>query len=108
MVTVEAALVLPTVLILLAIGLRGVTGVWAQLRCAAAAQLGAQAISAGAGLAEVRRMVSADAPSGSVVVTSISGREVSVLVRWQPAVSGGLLGVLPIDASATDLAYRPP
>jgi hypothetical protein len=109
MVTVEAALVFPTALLLFGTALWGGAGLWAQLRCSAAAQLGAQAVADGASLPAVRELVSADAPPGSVLVTSVTGTVVRLSVTWgQPDRMGGLFSLLPpIEASATEQAYRP-
>lgn len=109
MVTVEAALVLPSLLVLATCASWGVTAAWAQLRCAAAAAAGVVAAGSGASPATIAAVTRADAPAGAVVSVRSAGALMTVSVSFSAQPLGGLLSALPqIDVRASDTAYRSP
>lgn len=66
-VTVEAALAVPALVLLLGMLLWGLGAVGVQLRCADAARAGARAAARGEAAATVREVAEAAAPEGAVV-----------------------------------------
>lgn len=106
MVTVEAALVFPTMLFLAACALWGFSAVLAQLRCSAAAAAAAVAAGSGAAPLEVRAVAARDAPPGASVAVSTAGRLVTVSVGFAARPPEGLLRLLPpIRVVASQTVY---
>jgi Flp pilus assembly protein TadG len=108
MVTVEAALVIPTLLVVLLAAAWGLAGVWATVRCSDAAQVAARAVADGASLAAARGVALADAPAGASVAVAAIGRSVRIRVTLRRDLLGGVLTRLPLTASATVTAWAPP
>lgn len=107
MVTVETALVLPSVLILATGCAWGVEAAWAQLQCSTAAAAGASAAGAGASPATVQTVATEDAPVGAVVSVWRTGAMLTVSVRFAARPLAGILSAIPaVTVSASDTAYR--
>ncbi len=106
MVTAEAALVLPVLVLVLAAAVGALVVVGAQLRCIDAAREAVRAAARGEEQAEVVAGASAAAPDGATVDVSASGREVGVTVRAAVAP----LGAFPwrVEVSATAAARPEP
>jgi Flp pilus assembly protein TadG len=108
MVSVEAALVIPTLLVVLLVAGWGIAGLWASTRCAAAADAAARAVGSGASLSAARSLAVADAPAGASVQLSVSGRLVTVRVSLRRRLFGGVLARLPpLTATATARGWLP-
>ncbi|HVA60713.1 MAG TPA: TadE family type IV pilus minor pilin [Mycobacteriales bacterium] len=95
MVTVEAALVFPTVVVLLAVALWTLAAAWAHLRCTAAASAAAAAADAGAPAAVVAAVAARDAPPGATVRIQETPRFLTVWVVVTVRPFGGVLRRLP-------------
>lgn len=108
MVTAEAAVVLPVLVLVLALCLGGIATGIAQMRCVDAARAGARALARGDSTAQAVELARAAAPAGAsidvdrqpnpsagTVVVQVHGR-VSLLGGW-----GGHLLSLPVGATAT-------
>jgi Flp pilus assembly protein TadG len=95
MVTAEAALVLPVLLLVLAGAIAAVTVVGGQLRCVDAAREGARAAARGESVAAVTALVDRAAPQGAVSTVTVEGDEVRV------AVSAGIAPLGPVPLRVT-------
>ena len=80
MVTAEAAVVLPVLLLVLAAAVSALVVVGAQLRCVDAAREGVRAAARGEPSSTVTRIAAAAAPSGAVTTMTVGGVTVSVTV----------------------------
>lgn len=101
MVTAEAAVVLPVLVLVLAAALSAVSVVTAQMRCTDAAREGARAAARGESDAVVRQIAESSAPAGSSV--SISRNDDSATVEVSAAVPllAGLGPAMTVSDSAT-------
>lgn len=99
MVTAEAAVVLPTLVLLLALAISVVTAVGAQLKLVDAAREAARMAARGEDAATVQRVGEQAGPSGTAVDVVQTGRtiEVTTRVRTRPL---GLLPSLHLTARA--------
>jgi Flp pilus assembly protein TadG len=104
MVTAEAAVVLPVLLLVLAGAVAAVTVVGAHLRCVDAAREGARAAARGDSDAQVIAVAGRAAPEGARVTVSGSDDEVSVTVSATVAPLGPV--PLRVIVSATAVALR--
>jgi enamine deaminase RidA (YjgF/YER057c/UK114 family) len=103
MATAELAVVLPTLVLIIAAGLTMVSVVLAQVRCVDAAREAARAAARGE-LPEVVRSVAAQAaPAGASVEVGRAGEEVRVTVSARAGRIGGLLPTFRVTASAVAL-----
>lgn len=100
MVTAEVAVLLPALVLLLVLAVRGVAIGLASLECVDAARAGARAASRGESRAVVERTALAVAPRGAVVELAFHGDRVVVLVRSRPALLAGLRVLLQGRAEA--------
>ena len=110
MVTAEAAVVLPVLLVVLAAAIWVLAAVAAQLRCVDAARLGARAAARGDAPASVIATTSAVAPRDADVRVVRSGDEVTVFVRAFVHPFGAALARLkgtPVAARATAVVEEP-
>ncbi|MGY1783960.1 TadE family type IV pilus minor pilin [Geodermatophilus sp. SYSU D00698] len=80
MVTAEAAVVLPVLVLVLAAVVSAVVVVGAHLRCVDAAREGARAAARGEDAAQVRALAARVAPDGAVAAVVVAGEEVRVTV----------------------------
>lgn len=80
MVTAEAAVVLPVLLLVLAGAVAAVTVVGAQLRCVDAAREGARAAARGEDVAAARSLAAEAAPAGAQIAISVAEEQVHVVV----------------------------
>ncbi|GAB3199060.1 hypothetical protein GCM10027261_28070 [Geodermatophilus arenarius] len=80
MVTAEAAVVLPVLVLVLAAVVSAVVVVGAHLRCVDAAREGARAAARGEDAAQVRALAARVAPDGAVTAVVVAGEEVRVTV----------------------------
>lgn len=102
MVTAEAALVLPVLVLVLAGALAVLTVVGAQLRCVDAAREGVRAAARGEAAAAVVAAAEELAPEGAAVVTGHpEGHLVTVTVRASVRPLGTALLSVPVEATAT-------
>lgn len=109
MVTAEAAVVLPVLLVVLGMAVWALACVAAALRCTDAAHEAARFAARGEPPARVVAIARAAAPGGATVSVSRDGEQVVVLVQAQVRPFGGLLRGLPavpVRASATALAEQ--
>ena len=103
MATAELAVVLPTLVLLIAAGVSMVSIVLAQVRCVDAAREAARAVARGEQMAVVRSAALRAAPAGASVAVSSSGDQVEVTVSGHAGRAGGLLPTLRVSASAVAL-----
>lgn len=103
-VTAEAAVVLPTLIVVMALLVGVVVAVGDQLRCVDAARSGARMAARGEPEARVRDAASQVAPAGAEVAVVTAGGEVDVTVRlavrpthWLPALHLSAHAVLPVE-----------
>jgi Flp pilus assembly protein TadG len=89
-VTAELALALPTLMLILAVGIWMQSGVALQARCQDAARAGARAAARGDPDPAIRSAISAALPAGATVGISRSGSQVTVMVRAFVTVPGAL------------------
>lgn len=82
--TVEAALAVSAVVVVLAMALAGTTAVLAQLRCADAAREAARLVARGEA-ERAERTARRVAPSGALIAIRVAGDEVTVEVSAEPA-----------------------
>ena len=102
MVTAEAALVLPVLVLVLAGAVAVVTVVGAQLRCVDAAREGVRAAARGEAVARVVAAAQEVAPDGAaVVVGDPEGHLVSVTVRAPVRPLGTALLSVTVESTAT-------
>jgi Flp pilus assembly protein TadG len=106
MVTAEAAVVLPVLLLVLAAAVASVTVVGAQLRCVDAAREGARAAARGDDVGTVIVLARRAAPHGARTTVSDAGPDVRVTVSANIAPLGPL--PLHVQVSAEALARREP
>jgi Flp pilus assembly protein TadG len=101
MVTAEAALVLPVLVLVLAGAIAAVSVVGAQLRCVDAAREGVRAAARGEDVAAVRALVERTAPDGAAVTQQgPAGDRVTVTVTAQVAPLGVVPWSVEVGASA--------
>lgn len=93
-VTAELALALPTLVLILAVGLWLQGAVALQARCQDAARAGARAAARGDADGAIRAALAGSLPAGAVVGISRAGRVVTVSVRAIPSVPGGLASLV--------------
>ncbi len=103
-VTAETAVVLPSLILLMAMLIWGVLTAAAQLRCIDAARVAARA--AARGDSDAVSLAQAVAPVGSAVQLVESGDTVRALVEAQSLGPGGLASVLSLTVSADAVAAR--
>lgn len=103
MATAELAVVLPTLVLVIAAGLTMVSVVLAQLRCVDAAREAARAAARGESPEVVRSAAVRAAPTGAKVDVGGSREEVRVTVSARADRVGGLLPALPVSAHAVAL-----
>ena len=106
MVTAEAAVVLPVLLLVLAGAVAAVTVVGAQLRCVDAAREGARAAARGESEATVSGLADRLAPEGAVASVTSDAAEVRVTVTVRAAPLGPLPFAVTLYGSA--VAVRDP
>ena len=103
MATAELAVVLPTLVLVVAAGLAMVSVVLAQVRCVDAAREAARAAARGEPADAVRSAAVRAAPSGARVEVAGTGEEVRVTVSARAGRVGGLLPAIEVSASAVAL-----
>ncbi|MCW2777555.1 MAG: TadE family protein [Frankiales bacterium] len=106
MVTAEAAVVLPVLVLVLAVAVWVLACVTAQLRCVDAAREGARRAARGDLSSEVQAAARTAAPRGAGVTVQERGDEVVVVVSAQVAPFGGALrrlGAVDVEGRATAL-----
>jgi Flp pilus assembly protein TadG len=101
MVTAEAAVVLPVLVLVLAAALAAVSVVTAQMRCTDAAREGARAAARGESDAAVRQIAASSAPDGSAVSVTRDGATATVQVSASVALFPGLGPSMRVTDSAT-------
>lgn len=101
MVTAEAAVVLPVLVLVLAAALAAVSVVTAQMRCTDAAREGARAAARGESDAAVRQIAASSAPQGSEVSVFRDRETATVQVRASVALFAGLGPPMTVSDSAT-------
>jgi Flp pilus assembly protein TadG len=106
MVTAEAAVVLPVLLLVLAGAVAVITVVGAQLRCVDAAREGARAAARGETVAVVRQIAAGAAPDGAVTAVEVTGDRVRVTVSAEVAPLGPVPWRTRVSAQA--VAQREP
>ncbi|MGW7517029.1 TadE family type IV pilus minor pilin [Streptomyces sp. NPDC054796] len=102
--TAEAAVVIPTLVLLTAVLLWGVMAAATQIQCVDGARAGARAAARGETEGGVRDAVRSAAPHGARVTTAKEGDLVRVRVRARTAGPGALTVELDADAVALDEA----
>lgn len=106
-VTAELALALPSLILVLAVGLWLQSAVALKARCLDAARAGARAAARGDSDALIRRALAADLPSAAGVSISRSGRQVTILITARadpPAGISALVSGPVLRATATGQA----
>ena len=106
MATAELAVVLPTLVLVIAAGLTMVSVVLAQMRCVDAAREAARTAARGEPAGVVRSAAIRSAPAGAGVEIGGVGEEVRVTVSARAGRVGGLLPAFRVSASA--IALREP
>lgn len=99
MVTVELAVAIPAVVIVLAMVLGGVSLGIDQVRCVDAARLAARAVARGDPASAASAMAARAAPGGARVTLSSGGKQVTATVGLRREVAG-----VGFDVSATSVA----
>ncbi|MBR7676795.1 hypothetical protein KDA82_28075 [Streptomyces daliensis] len=102
--TAEAAVVIPTLVLLTGVLLWGVMAAATQIQCVDGARAGARAAARGETEGGVRDAVRSAAPHGARVTTAKEGDLVRVRVRARTAGPGALTVELDADAVALDEA----
>jgi Flp pilus assembly protein TadG len=97
MVTVETAICLGGVLIVLALVLAGLSALLGQLQCTDAAREAARLVARGE-VNQAKQVAARIAPSGSTVTITVTGDTVAVVVAAHPI--GGLLPGVSMHAEA--------
>ncbi|MEO7061846.1 MAG: TadE family type IV pilus minor pilin [Lapillicoccus sp.] len=105
MVTVELAVAIPAVVLILALVLGGVSLGVDRVRCVDAARLGARALARGDSMGSARAVAGAAAPPGAQVSAGSSGGQASVTVTATRRLWGA--GVDVSATSVADLERRP-
>lgn len=95
MVTAEAAVVLPVLVVVLAMAVWLVACLSAQLRCVDSARAAARLAARGEAAAVVQAAALEGAPSGARVVVTRAGDRVTVVVASEVSPFGGVLDALP-------------
>lgn len=103
MVTAELAVAIPTVVIVLAVCLGGISVGIDQIRCVDAARLAARALARGDADSTAREMARRAAPTGAAVILVGGGSQVRVTVSVHRGVAGLVHG---FDVAATSVAER--
>jgi len=103
MATAELAVVLPTLVLIIAAGLAMVSIVLAQVRCVDAAREAARAAARGEPPEVVRAAAVRAAPTGARVDVGGAGEEVEVTVSAPAGRAGGLLPAFHVSSSAVAL-----
>jgi TadE-like protein len=103
MATAELAVVLPTLVLIIAAGLAMVSVVLAEVRCVDAAREAARAAARGEPPAVVRSAAIRAAPAGARVEVGSAGEEVRVTVSAPVGRAGRLLPAFQVSASAVAL-----
>ncbi len=103
MATAELAVVLPTLVLIIAAGLTMVSVVLAQVRCVDAAREAARAAARGELPEVVRSAAVRAAPAGASVEVRSAGEEVRVTVSSRAGRIGGLLPTFRVSAIAVAL-----
>lgn len=101
MVTAEAAVVLPVLVLVLAAALSAVAVVTAQLRCTDAAREGARAAARGESDAVVARIAGSSAPAGGTVEVTRDAETATVRVSASVELLPGLGPSIEVSAGAT-------
>lgn len=96
--TVEAALAVCALVVVLAMALAGVAAVLAQVRCTDAAREAARLVARGEPGGRAEQAASRVAPAGARIAVSVRGDEVVVEVSAEPG--GGVLPGLSVRAEA--------
>jgi Flp pilus assembly protein TadG len=99
-VTMEAAMVLPSLLLVLAVALGAVGAAAAQLSCADAARVGARALARGESPDYARALALSSAPDGARARLSESGGMARVTVSAEPRLGPLPAPPLEVDGSA--------
>jgi hypothetical protein len=103
MATAELAVVLPTLVLVIAAGLMMVSAVLAQVRCVDAAREAARAAARGESPDMVRSAAARTAPTAATVEVGGTDDEVRVTVSAPAGRVGGLLPAFHVSASAVAL-----
>jgi Flp pilus assembly protein TadG len=103
MATAELAVVLPTLVLVIAAALTMVSVVLAQVRCVDAAREAARAAARGEPAGVIRSAAIRAAPAGAGVTVGGAGEEVLVTVSARAGRIGGLLPAFQVSASAVAL-----
>ena len=109
--TAELALALPTLMLIVAVGIWMQSAVALQARCQDAARAGARAAARGDPDGAIRGALAAALPAGARVSVQRSGSQVTVSVRARVPVPGGLSSLLAqplVGGSATAVDEQPP
>lgn len=108
MATAELAVVLPTLVLVIAAALAMVSVVLAQVRCVDAAREAARAAARGEPAAVIRTAAVRAAPPGASVDVGAAGEDVRVTVSAQAGRVGGLVPAFHVSASAVALREPDP
>jgi Flp pilus assembly protein TadG len=103
MATAELAVVLPTLVLVIAAAVTMVSVVLAQLRCVDAAREAARSAARGEPVAVVRSVARRAAPAGASVEIGSGAEEVRVTVSSRAGRVGGLLPAIRVSASSVAL-----
>jgi Flp pilus assembly protein TadG len=103
-VTAETAVALPALVVVIALSLWAVGAVSAQLRCVDAARLAARAVARGDDPGVAVSRAEAAAPPGATVRVAQSSGLVTVQVRAQRPLLGGVLAGAGVEVSGTATA----
>lgn len=98
MATAELALTIPTLMLLLAVGVWLQSAVALQARCLDAARAGARAVARGDPDPTVRARLAADLPADASISIGHQGGQVTVTVRALVPVPGGLSALVAAPA----------
>lgn len=103
MATVELAVALPVLVLVVAAAMTAVSVQLAQLRCVDAAREGARVAARGESVELVRSVAVRVAPDGAAVAVTADGGQVSVRVSARAGVVGGLLPRFQVVGTAVAL-----
>jgi Flp pilus assembly protein TadG len=109
-VTAELALALPTLMLVVAVGIWMQSAVALQARCLDAARAGARAAARGDPDGTIRAALAPSLPSGAGVAVIHAGSQVTVTVRVALPVPAGLSSLVSapaISSSATAITEQP-
>ena len=101
--TAEVAVVLPSLVVLVAAGMSAISVLTAQLRCVDAAREGARAAAQGEGIVVVRSVAGRSGPAGADIQVACRADEVRVTVAADARPVGGLLPWFRVHATAVAL-----